>query len=121
MSKYRVINGRLCDQTGKPVPLEFGNWEQINFIKNQIRLIEEFNGDGVEVDVVVNTKYIFEADFACVCGATIYAENEADDEDDIDCLHNTMKTCNKCKESYILKVNANGKLTAKTNREMGEM
>lgn len=118
MKKFKIVKGQLCDSKGEPIPLEFGNREQIEFIREHERMIEEFNGDGVELDVDWEVHYTAETHIDCPCGHTIWIETDADDDDDIDCFDKTKRRCRHCETEYILIVNKNNELVAKINREV---
>jgi len=113
--KYKIVNGKLADEKGNPVVLEFGNRDQIDFIKDYQRMLDEFNGDGVEVDVSMEAHYTASGYFRCTCGTGLYIEAEADDEDDEDCLVDWKKTCRICKTNYIIDKNDAGNIVAKIN------
>lgn len=113
MRKFKIVKGQLCNSNGEPIPLEFGNREQIDFIREHERMIEEFNGEGVELDVSWEAHYTAETHIDCPCGKTIWIETDADDEDDIECLDKAEKTCRNCGTEYILFVNKDYELIAK--------
>ena len=114
--KYRIVNGRLVNSNGDIIPLEVGNAEQIEFIRQQETIAEEQKNKGIELDVTYSVLYRAEADFLCECGQRVFIEVEADDEDDIECLDGIKKACRKCKTTYDIIVTNENEVRAK--REM---
>jgi hypothetical protein len=102
-SKYKIVSGQLLDKNGNIVPLEFGNPEQIQVLKEYESRISELK-DGLKLIVEFETKHTALASFKCVCGQNVFFENEADDDDDVECLNNMKKKCNDCKAEYELSV-----------------
>lgn len=96
----------------KVIPLEFGNKEQIKLMNQANELIRLFRTDGVEVSVNVITKVEASASFKCVCGQTVWKDNEVDDEDDIEPLQGYTK-CQRCQKEYDISQNDDGELIAK--------
>lgn len=113
MNKYKILDGKLCDAKGNPIQLEFGNREQIEFIRYWEAVVEEQKTKGIELDVTYSVTYTAEADFLCECGQRIFIEADADDEDDIDCLNEIEKTCRKCKAEYEIIVTDENEVRAK--------
>lgn len=97
----KIIDGKFYDEKGNEVPLEFGNLEQIKLLKEYESRISELN-EGLELDVDFETTYTASVKIVCVCGKNIFFENEADDDEDINCLDNLKKSCRSCKAEYQL-------------------
>lgn len=107
--KYKIVNGKLADEQGNPVVLEFGNRDQIDFIRDYQRMLD----DGVEVDVSIEVSYTASGCFRCACGTRLYIETNADDDYDEDCLVDWQKTCRMCNTNYIIDKNDAGDIVAK--------
>lgn len=85
------------------VPLEFGNKEQIRLMNEAKEHIEALKGDGLEVDVQIETKYFANIDLKCLCGQTVWFNDiELDDDDKLDDLDGECTSCPKCKKRYEL-------------------
>lgn len=112
MKKFKIIKGKLCNNKGEPITLEFGNREQIEFIREHERMVEQFNGEGVELDVSWEAHYTAETHIDCPCGQTIWIETDADDEDDVECLDRAEKGCRSCGTEYVLIVKDNYEVVA---------
>lgn len=101
MPNLKIIDGKFFDEKGNEVSLEFGNPEQIKLLKEYESRFEELN-EGLELEVEFETTHTASVSFKCVCGKNLYFENEADDDEDIECLNNMKKTCFNCKNEYQL-------------------
>lgn len=117
MEKYRLINGKVCDLSGNPVPLEFGNADQIAFIKRCQDRADAFRNDGVALDVYHVVHHTAEALLNCVCGHRMWIEHETEDEEDIEPFEGHERVCYKCNSKYVLTINDDGEVIATLSHE----
>lgn len=110
---FRIKDGKLYNLQGELVELEFGNQDQITFIKDLEKKIEQYDDQGVELDVEIEATYTLNTVIMCLCGKNVYVELEADSEYDYECAHGIHKTCRNCKTEYELSTNSEGDLVAK--------
>lgn len=101
MPNLKIIDGKFFDEKGNEVPMEFGNPEQIKLLKEYESRILELN-EGLPLDVEFETKHTANVSFKCICGNNVFFENEAEDDEDIECLNNMKKSCYNCKAEYQL-------------------
>jgi hypothetical protein len=101
--KYKIVNGKIVDNKGNEVPLEFGNPEQIKLIKEYENRISELK-EGMELEVEFETVHTAQIQFKCFCDRMLFKEATAEDDDDVDCLNNKKIICNNCKTEFILYV-----------------
>lgn len=108
-------NGKFF-RGNEPVPLEFGNPEQIRLMNQQIREKQELEAEGILVEP--NFTVTIEADiqFKCECGSWVYITVEPDDEDDIDCFVGETKSCRSCKRNYEVRKDDVGELRVKPKK-----
>lgn len=100
----------------KPVPLEFGNWEQIILMDRASRAYNALKGPGLPVDVSYQKERITaSAHFNCLCGLGLSRDRDVDEEGDIEPLFGIV-TCLKCKNQYELSENDNGELIVKLRK-----
>ena len=102
-NKYKIIGGQILDEKGNNVPLEFGNPEQIKLLKEY----ESRNSEliqGLELEVDFKAVYTASTSFKCSCDKKLYKSEDADDDDDIECMNKEKITCSNCKSEYILYV-----------------
>lgn len=84
------------------VPLEFGNKEQIRLMNEAKYVFQALSGDGLEVDVEVESKITASVNFKCTCGQTVWFEVEIPEEDNFNDLDDEETNCPKCKNRYKL-------------------
>lgn len=106
---YRIINGRLCDINDKPVPLEVGKKEQIDFL----RRYEAMKIEGVVPIVSSRIQYHTQAKLKCHCGGYVVREVESDYEGDIDSLDSKHASCGGCYTKYRFTLNEDDLLVAR--------
>lgn len=99
-----------------PVPLEFGNLEQIRLMNEQIRERHELETEGIPVDPTFTVTIEAEIQFKCECGSWVYVTVEPDDEDDIDCFVGETRTCRGCKKNYEVRKDDEGELRVKPKK-----
>src|SRR5688572_7928936 len=105
MMALELINGKFL-QDGQPVPLRFGDKDQIQLMNDRLKWIEQMkNGYVVEPDYETIVKG--EIRFKCECGCYVYWEDEGDDESDIK-FEGVQSTCHKCKSKYEVGSNDDG-------------
>lgn len=112
MQKYSIKEGVLyCN--GELANIEFGDYDLINFIKQENERLESLQSDeGFEIPISIETLYKAEGNFKCICGQTIWIESEADDEDDaINDLVGT-RTCRKCEQKFDIKKGDDNEIVA---------
>lgn len=112
MTDYRLINGKLHDPLGNRVPLEFGNMDQIKFIKRCQDMAEQYKGEGVSLDVYHEVKYTAEVMLNCLCGHKIWIDEEVESDEDIDVFNGYETACRKCNSKYNLTTNDDGEVIA---------
>ena len=110
---FKVKDGKLYNLQGELVKIEFGNQDQIKFIRDLEKKIEQYDDQGVELDVDIEATYTLTTTIKCLCGKIIYVELEADSDDDYECANGEQKRCYNCKTEYELSTNSEGDLVAK--------
>jgi hypothetical protein len=111
---FKLRDGKLYNSNGDIVPLEFGNIDQINFIKDLEKRLETLSTKGIDVDVCYEPiRFDAEIRFACLCGVTVYKTVEVYEEDNDQDLDGEFVKCRSCKTEYELQINDNGDLVAK--------
>lgn len=98
---------------GQVVPLEFGNKEQIRLTNEAKQHIEDLKGDGLLVEVEIETTYTAKVNFKCTCGQTVWLETELDDENHSKDLVGEITSCRHCKAKYELDENEDGDTVVK--------
>lgn len=121
MTDYRLINGKLHDPLGNRVPLEFGNMDQIKFIKRCQDMAEQYRGEGVALDVYHDVKYTAEVMLNCLCGHKIWIDEEVESDEDIDVFNGYNTTCRKCNSKYHLQTNDDGEVIALLVKEEDDL
>jgi hypothetical protein len=112
---FKIKDGKLYNSNGDIVPLEFGNIDQINFIKDLEKRLEKLSLEGIDVDVYYEPiRYDAQIRFRCLCGSLVYRTMEVDEEDHEE-LEGEWFMCRGCKTEYELETNDNGNLVAKQN------
>lgn len=99
--KLRLENGKFY-RGSEEVPVEIGNLEQIELLKEQNKYAVQFAGKGLQANVDISvTAY---SKFKCVCGKHLYFEvvecntnDEAEEE-----LHLQKQDCVGCGRKYII-------------------
>jgi hypothetical protein len=105
-------NGKFYDGD-KEVPPEFGNKEQIKIIREQERLVEDLKGEGLEIEIEAEEKWTLSAHFKCICGKTLFMEDDnCDDVVDINGLL-IDRRCVHCKRIYTINAGDPGELIVK--------
>ena len=114
--------GKFYDKENVELPLEFGNREQINIIKNQNQRLEELLNEGEEVyvsfepedeDDELNKNFIGHVDWRCIkCATVVEIETWSIEENDIDDFNNEEEDCS-CGTNYILEINYKNNLILK--------
>jgi hypothetical protein len=83
------------------VPIECGNKEQIDLLKEMEFLINSYENEGLDIypdyEVTVTASVVVE----CICGGKIYIETETDEEN-IDCFVGISRKCRGCGMDYEL-------------------
>lgn len=102
-SKMKLKDGKFF-RDGNPVPLEFGNAEQIRLINEQQEQIRALTHEGYWIEPNV---YPYEngvradVEFDCLCGNRIWIMERADSiGKSWDALCRKSHTCSKCNRSY---------------------
>lgn len=95
---------------GKPVPLEFGNWEQIKFIEKRQRIQKALKEGGLEVEPDYNISVDADIYWDCQCGKRMTINVSADDEEDIECFVGKERRCHDCQTHYVVEKNKDGNL-----------
>ena len=114
---YKII-GKHLYLNGEKVRLEFGNEEQIRFLKRHAELKEKFSGDGLELDVEVTTQINVSTSFQCMCGeGWVYVDLEGDEDSDESEIIGMFPSCHKCKQRYEITENDEGEIVAKIKSE----
>jgi hypothetical protein len=109
----KIKDGKLYNSNGDIVPLEFGNIDQINFIKDLEKRLETLSTKGIDVDVYYEPiRYDAEIRFTCICGSLVYRTMEVEEEDHVE-LDSEFVKCRSCKTEYELQTNDMGDLVAK--------
>jgi hypothetical protein len=122
MTTYRLIKGKLCDFMGNPVPLEFGNMDQINFINRCQDIANKFKkSEGVSLEVYHDVKYTAEVLLNCLCGNKKWIDEEVYDEEDIDVFNAYDTICSVCNSKYHLTTNDDGEVIATLVKEEGAL
>lgn len=96
---YSVIDGKLHED-GKPVVLEVGNKEQINFLK--------YYQGGIQITADIETVHTLSAHFKCTCGRNVYYSQEVDKDDDYSELDSTQIRCTNCNTVYEIEADEEG-------------
>jgi hypothetical protein len=112
MTDYRLFNRKLYDPMGNPVPLEFGNMDQIKFINRCKDMMDQYRGEGVALDVYHDITYTAEVMLNCLCGHKIWIDEEVKSDEDIDVFNGYNTTCRKCNSRYNLTTNDDGEVIA---------
>ena len=107
-NRYSIENEKLC-YDGKPVPLIFGDLDQIKVIREHEEMMRKLNFEGLEIDPEFEIKFRFK----CVCGRRL----SFDEDVTHDCLdeyesHNTC-TCGNCTREYSFKADGYGEYVVK--------
>lgn len=116
-SKLSLKDGKFYRE-GKPVPLEFGNWEQIKLIKEKQERLAAINGEGMPIEVWVDevVTYTAKTDFRCIkCDKFVYVDDEISDEfakDDLLGIH----SCWHCRQKYEILKNDEGEFVVKVKK-----
>jgi len=114
---YKII-GKHLYLNGEKVRLEFGNEEQIRFLKRHAELKEKFGGDGLELDVEVTTSTIISTSFGCICGeGWAYVDVDGDEDSDESEIIGLSTSCHKCGQKYDITENEQGDIVAKLKPE----
>lgn len=114
---YKII-GKDLFLNGEKVRLEFGNEEQIEFLKKYTKLREAFSGEGYEIDVEVTKQVTVSTSFPCICGVGwAYVDVEGDEDTDEDELIGLYTSCHKCGQKYDITENNAGDIVAKLKPE----
>lgn len=104
MSKDYVATKNGLFYKGNPVPLEFGNEEQIKAIRKYEKnsgVLETEQGLHIEPDYICKA----EGSFTCTCGRNVYYELDCDSEGDVDPFVGETVKCHSCGNEYIFTVN----------------
>ena len=114
---YKII-GKHLYLNGEKVRLEFGNEEQIKFLKRHAELTEKFGGDGLELDVEVRICSTISTSFQCICGeGWVYVDIEGDEDSDESEVIGLSPICRKCSQKYDITENNEGEIVAKINSQ----
>ena len=98
-----IIRDGKFYRDGVPVPLEFGNIEQIKLMKDYQNRIDSFSGEGLEVEVEYEVRaYV---NFECVCGNRLEIETLEDGVIEGSYVEETgimgeKCKCSKCQRKY---------------------
>ena len=92
-----LIDGKFYRGSEEIKP-EFGNKEQIALMHETERRIKALNDDGLIVRPALEIIYRYEIEFKCVCGQSVWKEDESEDRKDID-LTGECK-CQRCNKRY---------------------
>ena len=85
---------------------EFGNKEQIALMHETERRIKALNDDGLIAYPTFEIIYRYEIEFKCVCGQSVWKEDQSEHKSDID-LTGECK-CQRCRKQYkVTKENGN--------------
>lgn len=104
MSNKYVATKNGLFKDGKPVPLEFGNEEQIKAIRKYEKnsgVLETEQGLHIEPDYICKA----EGTFTCTCGRNVYYEIDCDSEGDVDPFVGETVNCHGCGNEYEFSVN----------------
>ena len=107
MSNLVIKNGCIFNKEGVKQPLEIGNIEQINLLKEYNKKIDLLKNEGVELGIDYEIEITASAVFKCVCGTFLHFEESVDDENDISSFHKKTKKCHTCGNNYKLQVPIN--------------
>lgn len=114
---YKII-GKDLFLNGEKVRLEFGNMEQINFLKRHAEMKAKFSGEGLELDVDVTTSVVVSTSFGCICGeGWAYVDVEGDEDSDESEVVGLSTSCHKCGQKYDITENKDGDIVAKLKSE----
>lgn len=114
---YKII-GKDLFLNGEKVRLEFGNIEQIKFLKRHAEMKEKFSGEGLELDVEVTTQINISTSFQCMCGeGWVYLDLEGDEDSDESEIIGLSTSCHKCGQKYDIAENDEGEIVAKLKPE----
>lgn len=116
MKKYKIVGGKLLDGDNNPVQLKIGDPDQIKFIKECIAYAEAFEGEGLLLDVYVETIHTASTQFKCVCGQWLFIEDNIDDPDDDSWIIGRKKKCGNCEKEYVVEQNSDGLSVVKPKR-----
>lgn len=110
-----AIKGKLTKQ-GEVVPLEFGNLEQIKFVRDSEER-EQILKDGFEVDYDFEEITTYDASFSflCICGNKYKYERSGEEDNDLRILSNKTVKCS-CKRTYTTSINKHDELILTLNQ-----
>lgn len=105
-------NGKFFEN-GVPVPLEFGNVEQIKLMKEAEKRLALMTGEGMPIDVWIEASYEANTKFKCIsCSKPVFVSRSVDDERDKSDMIGDC-ACNWCKEKYVISKNNEGDFIVK--------
>ena len=97
-----ILKGGHLWKDGEKLELEFGNQEQIKFLRDYERRAEYFKGDGLPVDPSYETRVTGRIMFECLCGSNRIISRNCGDEEDPSYFDGTKEKCNTCFKEYVL-------------------
>lgn len=110
---YRII-GKELYLNGEKVQLEFGNEEQIKFLKKHAEMQEKFKGEGLKVDVELIVTAKVETSFPCICGdGWVYVEYEGEEGLEEFDIVGVVSACRNCKQKYEMAEDSEGDIVAR--------
>lgn len=92
-----LINGKFIE-SGKVIPVENFNDEQIKCLQRAERKLEELKNGDFGTSIVFEVRASF--NFDCVCGKVIFGEEELTSEEDTSQLNQLTLVCRNCGKSY---------------------
>jgi hypothetical protein len=103
----KLIDGKFY-KNGEEVPLEIGNWEQINLLQEKAKQLEK----GSKINVIIKNTYKLSVEFECpICSrlntiedADEYEDFEPDDKDVESLCDAEICQCDYCLGDIKLKV-----------------
>lgn len=101
--KMIIKGGRLYEYTYEgqfiQLPLEFGNLEQIQFIRNyEKKMMKYRNGLHIDPDYEVKATAIVD----CMCGSTLSKTKEVEDMEDVTQFEDEVLICKRCGNKFQL-------------------
>ena len=109
MKNYQIRSGKMLLDL-KPVPLEFGNLEQIKIIKQEAERNRLMKEEGLKI----HPSYEIQFRFLCLCGYSVYHEEDIEEFDDVsEFIPQKDKTCSQCKREYVFDLDDSGDYVVK--------
>jgi hypothetical protein len=75
----KLIDGKFYEN-GEEVPLEIGNWAQINLLKEKAKQLEK----GTKVDVIIKSTYRLSVEFECPLCCKVNTIEDAEEYEDFE-------------------------------------